>query len=254
MLCGLKPFFRCTLELISSIVNRIPGIYSYCNRWCERCPLGHRCVLHPTQNREDPLQQLAADLPDFSGEEDHPPRNFDWDQAQELEAELEAREAQAPFDFQRHPLQKTLHVWTQLYHDLWRALAADDQQLQEQAFLHEVSAQRMDNALSVLKHYIFFIEPKLVRALGGLHDGAGLESSPQNDANGTAKLILISLRQVQGATMQLLPLKPVLEIDLQRFIQAGEELREGILKFFPHALDFVRPGFDTIGVQEDLGV
>lgn len=23
----------------------ISGIYNYCDRWCERCPLGHRCMI-----------------------------------------------------------------------------------------------------------------------------------------------------------------------------------------------------------------
>lgn len=24
----------------------IPGIYNYCDRWCERCPLSNRCLTY----------------------------------------------------------------------------------------------------------------------------------------------------------------------------------------------------------------
>jgi len=200
------------------------------------------------------LKQLADDLPELPLEDDNPLKDFDWEEANEMEAQMQAREKQEPFDFQRHPLQKTLQHWTQLYQSVFLALATDKKRLQEETFLNDPQEQRLDNALAVLAHYQFMLEPKLVRALGGLHDSAGLDFSPQNDANGSAKLCLLSLRQVQGAAMQLLHLKPELEIDLQRFIQASEKLREGILDAFPQALDFVRPGFDTLGVQEDLGV
>src|SRR5947199_8978571 len=43
----------------------IPGIYNYCDRWCERCPLSHRCLTAATEkfrDRED--QAAAADNPE----------------------------------------------------------------------------------------------------------------------------------------------------------------------------------------------
>src|SRR5262245_12410315 len=31
----------------------IPGIYNYCDRWCERCPLSHRCLNYASEQAED---------------------------------------------------------------------------------------------------------------------------------------------------------------------------------------------------------
>jgi len=31
----------------------IAGIYNYCDRWCERCPLSHRCLTHAMEKAAD---------------------------------------------------------------------------------------------------------------------------------------------------------------------------------------------------------
>src|SRR5207248_4359063 len=45
-------------ELLGLIENPdfISGIYNYCDRWCERCPLTSRCLLYATEKagEDDP--------------------------------------------------------------------------------------------------------------------------------------------------------------------------------------------------------
>ena len=40
----------------------IPGIYNYCDRWCERCPLSHRCLNYAMERAEDDGDPAARDL------------------------------------------------------------------------------------------------------------------------------------------------------------------------------------------------
>src|SRR6185436_16298933 len=48
---------RRTLTELANNPNLISGIYNYCDRWCERCPLTSRCFLYATE-------QADADLAD----------------------------------------------------------------------------------------------------------------------------------------------------------------------------------------------
>src|SRR6266513_5840510 len=40
----------------------IPGIYNYCDRWCERCPLSNRCLDYAMEKEEDDGDPQARDL------------------------------------------------------------------------------------------------------------------------------------------------------------------------------------------------
>ena len=40
----------------------IPGIYNYCDRWCERCPLSNRCLNYAMEKEEDDGDPEARDL------------------------------------------------------------------------------------------------------------------------------------------------------------------------------------------------
>jgi hypothetical protein len=44
----------------------IPGIYNYCDRWCERCALSHRCLSYAMEQAEDDPDSVgtARDLSD----------------------------------------------------------------------------------------------------------------------------------------------------------------------------------------------
>ena len=44
------------LKMIAGNPNFIPGIYNYCDRWCERCPLTSRCMNFAIANEQSPDQ------------------------------------------------------------------------------------------------------------------------------------------------------------------------------------------------------
>ncbi|HEU4795840.1 MAG TPA: hypothetical protein VFT02_09435, partial [Pyrinomonadaceae bacterium] len=51
---------RRSLTELASNPDLISGIYNYCDRWCERCPLTTRCLVYATEqvnHQESPESQ-----------------------------------------------------------------------------------------------------------------------------------------------------------------------------------------------------
>src|SRR5262247_2208794 len=40
----------------------ISGIYNYCDRWCERCPLSSRCLLYATEQEDEDNSPESRDI------------------------------------------------------------------------------------------------------------------------------------------------------------------------------------------------
>ena len=46
---------RRTLTELANNPDLISGIYNYCDRWCERCPLTSRCLVYATEQEDNDL-------------------------------------------------------------------------------------------------------------------------------------------------------------------------------------------------------
>ena len=44
---------RRSLTELANNPDLISGIYNYCDRWCERCPLTSRCLVYATEQEEE---------------------------------------------------------------------------------------------------------------------------------------------------------------------------------------------------------
>lgn len=104
----------------------------------------------------------------------------------------------------------------------------------------------LQDALAIIAHDTALIAVKIHRALNGRdrheHDGGDDQHAIQNDWNGSAKVALISVRRSADAWWTIADATgDAIAADL-----AGQlgELRAAIESSFPHALAFVRPGFD----------
>ncbi len=42
-----------TLTELANNPDLISGIYNYCDRWCERCPLTSRCLVYATEQEDN---------------------------------------------------------------------------------------------------------------------------------------------------------------------------------------------------------
>src|SRR5947207_11798105 len=52
---------RRTLTDLANNPDLISGIYNYCDRWCERCPLTSRCLVYATE-QEDEDSPVSRDV------------------------------------------------------------------------------------------------------------------------------------------------------------------------------------------------
>src|ERR671925_73973 len=52
---------RRTLTELANNPDLIPGIYNYCDRWCERCPLTSRCLVYATE-QDDNVSPESQDI------------------------------------------------------------------------------------------------------------------------------------------------------------------------------------------------
>src|SRR6185295_16999874 len=50
---GDKSMRRRTLTDLANNPDLISGIYNYCDRWCERCPLTSRCLVYATEQEDN---------------------------------------------------------------------------------------------------------------------------------------------------------------------------------------------------------
>jgi len=48
---------RRTLTELANNPDLISGVYNYCDRWCERCPLTSRCLVYATEQEDNDSPQ-----------------------------------------------------------------------------------------------------------------------------------------------------------------------------------------------------
>lgn len=240
---------RPSLTDLANDPNLIPGIYNYCDRWCERCPLTSRCLVYATEQDDD----VAHESQDSRNGEFWRKLNSIIDETREMIAEWAnqagidlTQSADDPGSRSRrkrqlvdnHPLAKSGKKYANAASDWFREL---DQ---------TIDSEKSDpDAREVIQWYQYQIAVKTMRALSGrkdeLEDDPGLAEEPK-DSDGSAKVALIGIDRSIGAwrLMQLsLPerAKSVVPLILQL-----EGLRNRLENHFPQARNFVRPGFDDI--------
>ena len=254
--------------------NHIKGIYNYCDRWCERCPLTSRCLLFATEKEDE-----TADDP-----ETHDIQNEKfWQKLHEsfqLTMELIQDEAEKfgidinnlPDDpelmqkhkdrmeaARNHPLTKKadqyflkVHGWLENNRDLFERKS---EELQNKLLMDlenenpEADAIKIKDASEVIHWYLMQIEVKLARAFNSRikdeNDEDRASYRELDDADGSAKISLIGVDRSIAAWGIMLKHFPEEENAFLDFLVILEQLRTGIEKEFPQASSFKRPGFDN---------
>lgn len=244
----------------------IPGIYNYCDRWCERCAFTERCTvfIRSSQVPEDDSDDLESAL------------RFVQEQLQEAVAEIselqreqgieitdeDLETAAVDFEQQRqksreHPLVQlgTAYAVTagKLLHQP-RLTEQFTEQLQQQAELGIVSeeqirakAQRLQEQLDVISYYRLFLPPKIYRAVSGaLFATAAERADLQSDYRGSAKVAAICIQNSTAAYQQLLQLLPEAEDTLLDLLAQLQQMERLLLEAIPDCMQFLRPGFDGL--------
>jgi hypothetical protein len=259
-----------TLETLATDPRLVPGIYNYCDRWCERCSSTGRCLsfqmdtaTRARRPAEPPGERAASFWDDLARSYALAQRLIEREAARLgidlnapgalLEAEREERRRR------RVAIQEgsALHQATasygrfarQLLDRLRPQLAATAAELQEQIRLGagqpaDVAAD-IGDALEVVQWYLFFIDTKLRRAVASRVDRArdGDDGLP-SDADGSAKIALVAIDRSIGAWARLRGHFTAEADSILDLLVHLERLRRAVERDFPAARAFQRPGLD----------
>lgn len=216
----------------------IVGIFDYCDRWCERCPLTARCRVFAEIARLD-----------FEGEHGPTPPP-----ASASGCRSRGTTALGPYPGagggELDAAQPLLRV------PRWDppTLAPDARALEDRvrAIGFRLAAWRppdgatldgpVREALEVLGHYGVFIGAKVHRALLGLAIAGDL--GRESDANGSAKAALLALDRMGDAWLALVERGAVSVAAAEPTLTELAWVTAEVERRFPLARQFVRPGLD----------
>ena len=232
----------------------IPGIYNYCDRWCERCPQTSHCLnfaISEEESSDAEAQDIKNEafwnkLSSVLGETLELLRESakKWgveletldsvDDMEDMKAKHEAAE--------NHLLSRAAKRYTKIVEDWFTE--------KETLFFETTAAARegvdLEETIEVIRWYQYFISAKIIRAVRGKveDEEEGYDEFPK-DSDGSAKIALIAIDRSIGAwavIRQYITDNVEGVIDVIAFLDG---MRQAVEKAFPRARSFIRPGFDT---------
>lgn len=251
--------------------NFIPGVYNYCDRWCERCHLAMRCRVYDgisdengnivELSMEETLKEVARDfaktfemLQQWADEE-----GIDLEEASKASEAYAKKQITIEENVDKHPLASASWDYTakmqQWMEETRPFLLGNIDSFKQQIEMDIAPEEQVDktlkikNALEILQYYTYPIHVKTKRALDGLffddEDMDIWEDNIQTDYNGSAKVALLEIDRSLMAFEMLRQIFPD-ELDNCLPLMAQlQKLHKGLESTFPNARKFVRPGFDT---------
>ena len=238
---------RRTLTELANNPDLISGIYNYCDRWCERCPLTSRCLVYATEQEDNDLPQSH----DIRNEafwrkltaifQETRALIVTWAQEAGISLNHETTEA----DDSRHKRKRQLvdsHTLTKAGKKY--ANAASDW---FRVFDQTMEVSDVEDAREVIQWYQYQIAVKTMRALSGrkeeIEEGPEIADFPK-DSDGSAKVALIGIdRSIAAWRMMQMSLPDRIDSIVPLMLQL-ERLRLRLENGFPAARNFIRPGFD----------
>jgi hypothetical protein len=251
-------------------IDFIPGIYNYCDRWCERCSFTARCLVFAREKKYSgdktehdlksdafwkTMQGIFSDTKALIQQtaEKHGIDLNAVDQ-EELDRDMKTMK-RVRRQVRRHPLvvratryAETVNKWFK-QNDLSFQQKSDDlvslEMMQLDGHDPQAEAVSLADACDVIRWYQLQIAVKFSRALSSDGQRELLdEEAMQTDSLGSAKVALLAIDRSLAAWAILRQAFPdhadeILDIlvDLDRLRRAGESR-------FPDARAFVRPGLD----------
>jgi hypothetical protein len=222
----------------------IPGISDYCDRCCHRCPLTARCLTY--RESEGPLRRLAGD----------PTASVAVVVKQSLTRSIDTMRQIAQrlgIDIDPTP-EEAAAAHARGDRDLNDRLVARSREYARSAYgivraLAPILAERGDvelmAAVTRIEETCCTIASKIYRAISGAGDECWDGGELQDDANGSAKVARLLMADARTAWRVLMEAgRAAADGVPARLIAALDDLDHGVAARFPHAMQFVRPGFD----------
>jgi hypothetical protein len=258
---------RRILTELASNPDLISGIYNYCDRWCERCPLTSHCLVYATEQEDDNNSPESHDIQNqaFWSRlsnifQETREMITEWaaeagvDLNQIVDEEDEKQRKRKRQQVESHSLTRAGKKYANDASDWFR----DFDQLVEFSDVRPTDIEveqsdQVEDAREVIQWYQYQIAVKTMRALSGVIDDYELECQLAadgfpRDSDGSAKVALIGTDRSIAAWRLMQLAVPDRSESIVYLILQLERLRQRIEKRFPNARAFIRPGFD-----EELG-
>ena len=240
----------------------IPGIYNYCDRWCERCAFTSRCMNFALSEEHfsepgacDIRNELfwrklseAFRLTHELLEETLKEHNIDLN-ALALEAAEEQERAKHE-EAENHACSLAAWQYGKML-DEWFDVNGDFEVELHRSLRKNSSSEgnaELNDSLDILHWYQHQIYAKIIRAVSGQIDERSLNSYAESpkDSDGSAKVALIGIDRSILAWMALRESLPGQKDESIDFLVLLDRLRRNIEQHFPGARAFIRPGFDEV--------
>lgn len=220
----------------------IPGIYNYCDRWCECCAFTHRCLSfverqEPTDASTDLAGALQNSFEDSLSilREVASRMGLDPAELERVDPEAMEAEARAATEARADPACQAAHRYAHLA----------GARLDASRLPAELSLPGRPGPVEVIRWYQHLIGAKVYRAIRGSADSDHQAGEIQTDANGSAKIALLAIARSRKAWLGLdgVPAGPDAP-PVTRIVAHLDLIAAEIDRRFPVARLFLRPGFD----------
>jgi len=249
---------RDRLKKLAGDERFIPGIYNYCDRWCERCPQTLRCLNSSLSEEE------------FSDPETRDIRNEAfWRKLSEILAEaLELlKEAGKKWGIDTKAFESASDIESVRTKDeaaenhvVCRAAGAyvglvEDWVKRREGLPFEAASVGgegvdIEEAFEVIQWYQYFIAAKVARAVRGrMEEEEEKDDELASDSDGSAKIALIAMDRSIGAWAVILHHNSLYAESVLEIISFLDRLRQAVEETFPSARSFIRPGFNRIDLN-----
>lgn len=220
----------------------IPGIYNYCDRWCECCAFTHRCLSFvERQEHTDASTDLAGALQKSFEDtlsilrEVASRMGLDPAELERVDPEAMAADARPAAEARADPACQAAHRYAHLA----------GARLEASRLSAEMSLPGRPGPVEVIRWYQYFIGAKVYRAIRGSSDSDHQAGEIQTDANGSAKIALLAVERSRKAWLSLdgTPAAPDAP-SVARIVAQLDRITAELERHFPFARSFLRPGFD----------
>ena len=255
------------LKNIGEDPKYIPGVYNYCDRWCERCPFTSRCLNYEISeehfaepgsrdmNNElfwkklsETFQATLELVQEMMEEQGIDIDTIDTEPIKRRERRIDKEVDNNELIVSARDYGKIAGEWFESTKNLFLEKEIDLNKKVELELPNEnpdKEAAAILDAVDVIMWYLHFIEVKLRRAVHGeLEDRFEIPDDFPKDSDGSAKVALIAIDRSIAAWGEILKYFPDQEDELLQILVSLEQLRRNAEKMFPNARSFVRPGFD----------
>ena len=237
----------------------IPGIYNYCDRWCERCPQTHRCLNFSIGEEEfsDPqtrdirneafwkkLSEIFRETLEMLKEEG---KKWGTD-LESLDSESDTEHIRVSDGaVQDHVIPRAAKSYAKMVEDWFQE--REEHLIETATVLSE--EVNLEEALEVIRWYQYFIAAKAMRAiLGKMEDEKDGGDEFPSDADGSGKIALIAIDRSIGAWAVIPHHYPRYAESVLEIISFLDRLGQAVEETFPKARSFIRHGFDRIDLNE----